>query len=118
MSSLNILPPLIIWRLKKAQYPWIDLQGKESLNFQLSLTLYTFIAITICLNLVLASFSLAVSNNSSINEIKNTLNSLLIIFISIFLFELILQSFVVTFADVKAYNGEHDRYHFTIRVLQ
>ncbi len=30
---LNILPPLIIWHFKKSQYPWIDLQGKESLNF-------------------------------------------------------------------------------------
>ena len=115
---LNILPPLIIWRLKKAQYPWIDLQGKESLNFQLSLSFYTFIAITISLIVVLTSFSLAVSNNGSINEIKNTLNSLLIILMSLISLKLILQSFVVSFAAVKAYNGEHYRYPFTIRVLR
>lgn len=115
---LNILPPLIIWRFKKAQYPWIDLQGKESLNFQLSLTFYTFIGITISLILVLASFSLAVSNNGYINEFKNILNSLLIILLSLISFKLILQSFVVTFAAVKAYNGEHYRYPFTIRVLR
>ena len=34
------------------------------------------------------------------------------------LFKLVLQSFVVTFAAIKAYNGEHYRYPFTIRVLR
>jgi uncharacterized protein len=91
---------------------------QKPLTFQLSLTFYTFIAITIFLILVLTSFSLAVINNGSINEIKNILNSLLIIVMSLILFKLILQSFVVTFAAVKAYNGEHYRYLFTIRVLR
>ncbi|MEH2184148.1 DUF4870 domain-containing protein [Nostoc sp.] len=115
---LNILPPLVIWRFKKSQYPWIDFQGKESLNFQMTLTFYTFIVITISLILVLTSFSLAVTTNGSINEIKNTLDNLLIILISLIVFKLILQSFVVTFAAMKAYNGEHYRYPFTIRVLR
>ncbi|MEH2170771.1 MAG: DUF4870 domain-containing protein [Nostoc sp.] len=115
---LNILPPLIIWRFKKFQHPWIDLQGKESLNFQISLTFYTFIVITISLFLVLTSVSLAVTTNGSINEMKNTLDGLLSILISLILFKLVLQSFVVTFAAIKAYNGEHYRYPFTIRVLR
>ncbi len=115
---LNVLPPLIIWRFKKSQYPWIDFQGKESLNFQLSLTFYTFIAIATSLILILISFSLAMTNNGSINDLKNTLDSLLIILISLILFKLVLQSFLVTFAAVKAYNGEHYRYPFTIRVLR
>ncbi|MFN6531293.1 DUF4870 domain-containing protein [Nostoc sp. ChiSLP03a] len=115
---LNILPPFIIWHLKKSQYPWIDLQGKESLNFQISLTFYTFIAIAISLILVITSLSLAVTTNGSINQIKNTLDNLLIILMLLILFKLLLQSFVVTFAAVKAYNGEHYRYPFTIRVLR
>ncbi len=36
-----ILGPLAIWRLKKNQHPFIDAQAKESLNFQISLLLYT-----------------------------------------------------------------------------
>ncbi|MGV0106887.1 DUF4870 domain-containing protein [Nostoc sp. DSM 114167] len=115
---LNVLPPFIIWHLKKSQYPWIDLQGKESLNFQISLTFYTFITIAISLILVVTSLSLAVTTNGSINQIKNTLDNLLIILISLILFKLLLQSFVVTFAAVKAYNGEHYRYPLTIRVLR
>ncbi|MEH2078725.1 MAG: DUF4870 domain-containing protein [Nostoc sp.] len=115
---LNILPPLIIWRFKKSQYSWIDLQGKESLNFQMSLTFYTFIVLTISLILVLTSLSLAVISNGSINEIKNTLDNLLIILMSLIVFKLVLQSFLVTSAALKAYNGEHYRYPFTIRVLR
>ncbi|MCW5313135.1 DUF4870 domain-containing protein [Nostoc sp. KVJ3] len=115
---LNLLAPLIIWRFKKTQYPWIDLQGKESLNFQISLTLYTLIIIGISLLLLFTSLSLFVTTNGSVNEIKNTLDSLLIVLMSLISFKLILQSFVVTFAAMKAYKGEHYRYPFTIRVLR
>ncbi|MFN6485051.1 MULTISPECIES: DUF4870 domain-containing protein [unclassified Nostoc] len=115
---LNLLPPFLIWRIKKAQYPWIDFQGKESLNFQISLTLYTLIVIAISLILVLTSLSLAVTSNGSINEIKMTLDSLLIFLTLLLLLKMVLQSFVVTFAALKAYNGEHYRYPLTIRVLR
>ncbi len=36
----NILGPLAIWLWKKKEHPFIDEQGKESLNFQISLTIY------------------------------------------------------------------------------
>ncbi|MEH2242379.1 DUF4870 domain-containing protein [Nostoc sp.] len=115
---LNLLAPLLIWRFKKSQYPWIDLQGKESLNFQINWTLYTLIFMVISLFLVLTSFSLAVTTNGSVNEIKITLDSLLIVFMLLILLILIVQSFIVTFAAIKAYNGEHYRYPLIIRVLR
>ena len=34
--------PLIIWLMKKDQSPYVDAQGKESLNFQLSILIYCF----------------------------------------------------------------------------
>ncbi|ODH00435.1 hypothetical protein A4S05_00175 [Nostoc sp. KVJ20] len=115
---LNLLAPLLIWKFKKSQYPWIDLQGKESLNFQISLTLYTLIFIAISLFLLLISFSLALASNGSFNEIKTTLDSLLFFLISLISLKLLLQSFLVTFAAVKAYNGEHYRYPLTVRFLR
>ncbi|BBD64579.1 hypothetical protein NIES4072_17590 [Nostoc commune NIES-4072] len=115
---LNLLAPLIIWRLKKTQYPWIDFQGKESINFQISLTLYTLFVIAISLVILFTRFSIAVTTNVSIDEIKDTLDSLLLILISLISFKLVLQSFLVSFASIKAYNGEHYRYPFTIRVLR
>ncbi|MBC1240654.1 hypothetical protein VF14_36240 [Nostoc linckia z18] len=115
---LNLLAPLMIWRCQKAKYPWIDFQGKESLNFQISLTFYTFIFIVISLFFVLTSFSLAVTTNSKINEVQLTLDSLLIVLTSLISLMLILQLFLVIFAAIKAYNGEHYRYPLTIRVLR
>lgn len=115
---LNLLAPLLIWRFKKVQYPWIDFQGKESLNFQISLTFYTLIVIILSLILVVTSCSIAVTSNSTVNEIKTTLDGLLIMFMSLILLVMLLQSFLVTFAAIKAYKGEHYRYPLTIRVLR
>ncbi|HYX18099.1 MAG TPA: DUF4870 domain-containing protein [Nostoc sp.] len=115
---LNLLAPLIIWRSKKIQYPWIDFQGKESINFQISLTLYTLFVIAIFLVILFTSFTIAVTTNASIDEIKNTLDTLLLILVSLISFKLVLQSFVVSFASIKAYNGEHYCYPFIIRVLR
>ncbi|WP_138502780.1 DUF4870 domain-containing protein [Nostoc sp. PA-18-2419] len=115
---LNLLAPLLIWRFQKVKYPWIDLQGKESLNFQISLTFYTLIFIVISLFFVLTSLSLAVSTNSKVNQVEITLDSLLILIMYLILLMLLLQSFVVSFAAIKAYNGEHYRYPLTIRVLR
>ncbi len=39
----NILGPLIIWQMKKNELPEIDPHGKESLNFQLTMTIITLI---------------------------------------------------------------------------
>lgn len=40
----NIIGPLVIWLLKKDQSSYVDMQGKESLNFQISNMIYTFIS--------------------------------------------------------------------------
>lgn len=41
----HILGPLIIWLLKKDESELVDDQGKESLNFQLSMTIYLLLAL-------------------------------------------------------------------------
>ena len=40
----NIAGPLIIWLIKKNASPFVDDNGKESLNFQISLTIYGIVA--------------------------------------------------------------------------
>jgi uncharacterized protein len=39
----NLLGPLIVWQLKKNELPEIDPHGKESFNFQLTMTIITLI---------------------------------------------------------------------------
>lgn len=48
----NLLGPLIVWLIKKEEYPFVDEQGKESLNFQISMTIYAFVALLLCLVLI------------------------------------------------------------------
>lgn len=35
----NVIGPLVVWQLKREDDPFIDRQGKEALNFQLTVTL-------------------------------------------------------------------------------
>lgn len=41
----HILGPLLVWLLKKDDHHFIDEQGKESLNFQISITIYCILAV-------------------------------------------------------------------------
>lgn len=45
----NILGPLILWLIKKEEFPFVNEHGKEALNFQISMTLYAIIALILCL---------------------------------------------------------------------
>ena len=86
----NILGPLVLWLVKKEGMPFVDDQGKESLNFQISVAIYgagvfllSFIGIGIVLGAALAVFWLV----------------------------------MVIIATVRANNGERYRYPLTIRFL-
>ena len=86
----NIIAPLVIWLVKKEEYELVNDQGKEALNFQISMTIY-FIASAILIILVIGI-------------------PLLII---LGIFSLI----VVIIAAIKANEGEKYRYPLTIRFL-
>jgi uncharacterized Tic20 family protein len=45
----HIIGPLVVWLTQKDKSAFIDLHGRESLNFQLSITLYSVIAFVLCL---------------------------------------------------------------------
>ena len=44
----NIFGPMIIWLIKRDSMPEIDAHGKESMNFQLSMTIYYLISVLFC----------------------------------------------------------------------
>jgi uncharacterized protein len=83
--------PLVIWLIKRNEHPFIDDQGKEALNFQLSMLIYTIIAFaTLC---ILVGFVLV--------PLVYVLN---IVFVIV--------------ASIKASNGEVYRYPMTIRLVK
>ena len=87
----HLLAPLIIWLIKKDESPFVDDQGKEALNFQISITIYALVALL--LTLIVIGFAL-----------------LLVIGI----FDLIMM----IVAAVKANSGEKYRYPLCIRLIK
>lgn len=48
----NIIGPLVIWLLKKNDYAFVDDQGKESLNFQITMSIFALAAAVLILLLI------------------------------------------------------------------
>jgi uncharacterized Tic20 family protein len=87
----NIIGPLIIWLIKKDDFHKVDDQGRESVNFQISMTIYTIVSFFLCF--VIIGFLLLPI---------------------VLLVDLIL----VIIASVKANKGDMYRYPFTIRFIK
>ncbi len=86
----NVIVPLVIWMVKKEDMPFVDDQGKESLNFQITVA----IAMAVCF---LLSFIL--------------IGFLLMPIVGI------IALVLVIIAGIKANEGERYRYPWAIRLL-
>jgi uncharacterized Tic20 family protein len=52
----SVLGPLIVWLIKKNDFPFVDEQGKEALNFQMTMLIYGAVAavsMLICIGFIL-----------------------------------------------------------------
>ena len=96
----NILGPLIVWLIKKNEFPLVDKNGKESLNFQISMTIYGIIAVLFMLVVSAVFLPLAVIG--------------WFLLIGLLIADLVL----VIIASVKTNNGESYKYPLTIRFLK
>ena len=86
-----IIGPLICWLTKKDESDWVKVNGAASLNFQLSILLYIFLAIPLCF--------------------------IVIGFPIVFLL-LILKVICIIIASVKAAKGEYFKYPLSIPFIQ
>ena len=48
----NVIGPLVVWMMKKAEYPLVDREGKKALNFQITIAIVFFILIPFCFILI------------------------------------------------------------------
>ena len=87
----SIFGPLIVWMIKRDEMPFVDDQGKESLNFQ----------ITIMLAMIASGL----------------LMFILVGFVLIFVV-VIFQFIVVIIASIKANEGVYYRYPLSIRFIK
>ena len=87
----GIIGPLICWLSRKDESEWVNLNGKNSLNFQLSVLLYIVLAVPLCL---------------------------IIIGIPIIITLITLKIICIIIASVKAAKGELFRYPLLIPFIQ
>ncbi|MBN1155177.1 DUF4870 domain-containing protein [candidate division KSB1 bacterium] len=87
----NIIAPLVLWLLKRDEYELVDDQGKEALNFQISVTIYLFISALLILIVI---------------------GFVLLVVVAI------LAIVVTIMAAVKTSEGNRYQYPFTIRLIK
>lgn len=102
---------LVNWLHKRNFHPFVDAQGKESFNFQLS--------VSICALLVHFFFNLYVFRTEQ-DKSGSSYNSLFWTLIAHTFFPLltVFQAMLVIFAASKAAKGQNYRYPFTMRFLK
>ena len=87
----GILGPLICWLSKKDESQWVNFNGKQALNFQLSILLYMVLAVPLCF---------------------------IIVGIPILIFLGFLEVICIVIASVKASKGEEFRYPLNSPFIQ
>jgi uncharacterized Tic20 family protein len=87
----NLLGPLIIWQMKKNESAFVADQGKEALNFQITMT----IAVCVCIVLMIV----------------------LIGFLLIWIVGIVDLVFIII-AAIAANNGQAYRYPFNLRLIK
>lgn len=125
----NYIFPILLWSIHKKGNQCIDDNGKQVINFQLSLLLYTLLLILLSVFIVLfiASNTIdiqSIIHNDSFN--MNTMNItnlsglaiLIIIGTLIFIFIKLFEFLLILYATIKTYNNEKFKYPFTIRFIK
>lgn len=115
---INILGPLIFWLTKKEQHPFIDAHGKESLNFQISFTIYGVIAFILFAFVIAVTCGIGLSNTSSSQLLSQIGIVLAVVGGVCSLIVGILQLVLIIFAAIKSKKGEFYHYPFTLRFLR
>jgi len=87
----GIIGPLICWLSRKDDSQWVNINGRASLNFQLSMLLYMILAAPLCI---------------------------IIIGIPIIIFLVVLKVICIIIASVRAAKGEDFKYPITIPFIQ
>ena len=121
----NFIAPIIIWNIKKDESQFVDYNGKQILNFQLSVFLYSLILIAISVPLLIYGFVDILSTNYSLTNFdidfngfhNHKITTVIAIAIVAFLFFILLKIFefiLIILVAVKASNGEYYKYPLTI----
>jgi uncharacterized Tic20 family protein len=124
----NYIFPIVIWSSKKNDSEFIDFNGKQVLNFQLSMLLYSLILLLISIPTLLYSvfrnvnFYQLEDHNFNFHDLQITnISGIVVVAIVAFLvffFMKIMEFFLIIYAAVKTTNGENYKYPLAIQFFK
>ena len=125
----NYIFPILIWSSNKDKSEFIDFNGKQILNVQLSVFLYSLILAMIAIPILITSIFSTISSDIDFNEkmltrnhfsIENFTGIAIVAIVAILLFvSLKVAEFIlVIYASVKTSNGEKFEYPLTISFIK
>ncbi len=121
----NYIFPIIIWSAKKNDSEFVDYNGKQVLNFQLSIFLYSIALCAIAVPIILYTvfknipfhFDFHQDDYFIHNLCQNNTSGIVILAavpVLLFLFLKIIEFVLIIHASVKASNGEQYKYPLSI----
>lgn len=125
----NYIFPILIWTSKKDKSEFVDYHGKQVLNFQLSLLLYSLVLIMIAVPIFLIIFFNNIPFEALINDHNIVLRNFSfegniglltvgLVAVLIFVFLKIAEFFLIIYASIKTSNGERYNYPITIPFIK
>jgi hypothetical protein len=124
----NYFFPILIWGFRKDKSEFVNYNGKQTLNFQLSMLLYSLLLAVIAIPSILYAFFNSVTfdqfeqGNFQVEQILsgnyNGLIALAATAIFLFCTLKIVEFFLIIYASVKTSNGENYSYPLSISFLK
>ena len=125
----NYIFPILIWTSKKNDSEFVDYHGKQALNFQLSLLLYSLVLAIITTPIFIIAILKNIPLKAIINEedflanhlsIENISGIVIVALLAVIIFAglKIAEFILIIYASVKASNGEKYKYPFTITFIK
>ena len=120
----NYIFPILIWSSKKNESEFVDYNGKQTLNFQLSMLLYSLLLLLISIPTLLYTvfknidFYQLDKHDFNFNEFSNGnitgIAVVAIVAVLVFFFMKVMEFFLIIHAAVRTSNGENYKYPLTI----
>jgi len=107
----HVLAPLILWLIKREDSPFVADQGKEALNFQISMSIYIVIALLI--NIILVGLGMRMPSMT-----MNMMGGMQLLSMPVIAAVMLFGFAMVVYATIKANGGVLFRYPLTLRFVK
>jgi uncharacterized Tic20 family protein len=125
----NYIFPIILWTSKKESSEFVDYHGKQVLNFQLSLLLYSLTLLLIAVPIFIITVFNTIPINAVLNDseiifndfhFENNIGLITVGCMAVLIFGLlkVAEFFLIIYASIKTSNGEKYKYPLTIPFIK